>query len=136
MSNKFNPKVARVVVAGWAVAFIATAIVIQAPYALQHDFAKSTAWLFERGWQNEIAAFDLCLGLIAGWAVWKGVAQSLLAPFGVLGALLGTNHLVAAMDSGHSGNWIGAGANAVGLLGLGLALVCGRRDGQFAKVDT
>jgi uncharacterized membrane protein HdeD (DUF308 family) len=47
--------------------------------------------------------------------------RSLIAGFAVLSTLFGANHLAAALRSRRSwGNWIGAGANTVGLV-AGLA---------------
>jgi ribosomal protein S18 acetylase RimI-like enzyme len=103
-------------VGGWALAFFVTALSIQAPGIGQRWFAQSTAWSFNAAWQWEIAAFDLCLGMLMVICVRNGLARQILPVLLILGLLLGGNHLHAALTFGKPGNWVGAGANALGLL--------------------
>lgn len=116
-----------IAVGGWAVAFWITALSIQAPYWGQRWFAGLTAWPYNPGWQWEIACFDLALGLLMVLIIRSGLSQRALPILLVLGTLLGVNHLRAALSEGRPGNWIGAVANALGLLLVLAALAAKRR---------
>lgn len=105
-----------IAVGAWAGAFFVTALSIQAPGIGQRWFADLTAWSFNAAWQWEIAAFDLCLGMLMVIVLRAGVARRVLPVLLVLGVLLGSNHLLAAIGHGRPGNWVGAVANALGLL--------------------
>lgn len=114
---------ANVAVGAWAFGFFVTAVSIQAPFVGQHWFAELTAWSFNAGWQFEIACFDLALGTLMVMAIRGRYARRILPILLVLGLLLGGNRLAAAIRSGMIGNFIGAGANAVGLLLVIVGLV-------------
>ncbi len=118
---------ANLAVVGWALGFFVTAVSIQAPGLGQRGFAEMTAWRFEPGWQSEIAAFDLALAMLMVVALRQRSSRKVLPILLVLGLLLGGNHLVAALGSGRIGNWIGAGANAVGLLLVVAGMTVGDR---------
>ena len=118
-----------IAVGAWAGAFFVTAMSIQAPGIGQRWFAALTAWSFNAAWQWEIAAFDLCLGMLMVVVLRAGVARQVLPVLLVLGLLLGGNHLLAAILGGRPGNWIGAGANALGLL-LVLMGLAAKPDGD------
>jgi uncharacterized membrane protein HdeD (DUF308 family) len=110
----------------WTAGFAAAAII---QGLAPRRFAAGTKWGQNDGWQREIAIWNLgTLTTIA--AIRRENAdpdRSLIAGFAVLSTLFGANHLAAALHSRRSwGNWIGTGANAVGL-GAGLAALANRR---------
>jgi uncharacterized membrane protein HdeD (DUF308 family) len=94
-------------------------------------FARNTKWGYNDGWQREIAIWNL--GTLTTIAALRrenaDPDRSLIAGFAVLSTLFGANHLAAALRSRRSwGNWIGAGANTVGLA-AGLAALAKARSG-------
>jgi hypothetical protein len=114
-------------VLNWTAGFAGAAL-IQGLFP--RTFARATAWGPNEGWQREIAIWNL--GLLT--TIWKlrqpdaDVDRALATGFSVLSGLFGINHLAAASRSPTSwGNWLGAGANAVGL-GVGLAALAHSGD--------
>ena len=104
----------------WTAGFAAAAIL---QGLAPRRFARDTKWGHNDGWQREIAIWNL--GTLTTIAALRredaDPDRSLIAGFAVLSSLFGANHLAAALHSPRSwSNWIGAGANAVGL-GAGLA---------------
>ena len=100
-------------------------------------FARGTSWGPNDGWQREIAIWNL--GTLTTIAALRrenaDPDRSLIAGFAVLSSLFGANHLAAALHSRRSwGNWIGAGANAIGL-GAGLAALANARRSQSPALD-
>jgi hypothetical protein len=100
-------------------------------------FADATGWGRNKGWQREIAIWNVGL-LTTIWRVRQpgaDVDRALATGFSVLSALFGINHLAAAASSPRSwGNWLGAVANAVGL-GVGVAALSRRDDGSVPHAE-
>jgi hypothetical protein len=110
----------------WTAGFAAAAII---QGLAPRRFADTTKWGHNGGWQREIAIWNL--GTLTTIAALRGRNAdsdgALIAGFAVLSSLFGANHLAAAVHSRRSwGNWVGAGANAVGLA-TGLAALANAR---------
>jgi uncharacterized membrane protein HdeD (DUF308 family) len=120
-------------VLNWTAGFAAAAL-IQGLFP--GVFAGGTSWGRNDGWQREIAIWNVGQ-LTTVFAVRRPGAEvdrALASGFSVLSALFGLNHLAAAMRSPRSwGNWLGAGANAVGL-GVGLAALASPSDGRRCRL--
>jgi uncharacterized membrane protein HdeD (DUF308 family) len=116
-------------VLNWTVGFAGAAL-IQGLFP--RAFASGTKWGRNAGWQREIAIWNVGL-LTTIWGVRQpdaDVDRALATGFSVLSGLFGANHLAAALSSPRSwGNWLGAGANAVGLA-VGLVALSSPRDGE------
>jgi uncharacterized membrane protein HdeD (DUF308 family) len=116
----------------WTAGFAAAAVL---QGLAPRRFARNTSWGHNDGWQREIAIWNL--GTLTTIAALRpenaDPDRSLIAGFAVLSALFGVNHLAAALHSRRScGNWIGAGANAVGLT-AGLAALTNARGESPAR---
>jgi hypothetical protein len=119
----------------WSAGFAAAATI--QGLARRH-FARQTSWGENEGWQREIAIWNLgTLTIVAALRRERADPdRSLIAGFAVLSALFGANHLAAALDSPRSwGNWVGAGANAIGLA-VGAAALAGPRSGDRRSLET
>jgi hypothetical protein len=111
----------------WTAGF-ATAAVVQGLFARR--FALGTPWGYSKGWQREIAIWNLgTLTTVAALRRGLDADRSLIAGFSVLSALFGVNHLDAALRFPRSwSNWLGASANTVALVtGLGALATESRR---------
>lgn len=79
-------------------------------------FSETTAWGHNPGWQREIAVWNIGMIVAASLTKRSDPERALLLGFAVLAAMLGTNHLNAAVRSPSAvGNWMGVTANAAGL---------------------
>jgi uncharacterized membrane protein HdeD (DUF308 family) len=110
----------------WTAGFAAAAV-IQGLFARR--FALGTSWGYSKGWQREIAIWNLgTLTTVAALRRGIDADRSLIAGFAVLSALFGANHLDAALRSRRSlSNWLGASANGVALA-VGLAALASERS--------
>jgi hypothetical protein len=113
----------------WGVGFVGAAV-IQGLFP--SAFARTTSWGYNGGWQREIAIWNV--GTLATLATLRHDGtdreRGLIEGFALLSALLGANHLAAALRSPRSvGNWVGAASNGVGF-GFGIAALVGDRDGR------
>ncbi|MEU0493872.1 hypothetical protein [Mycobacterium sp. NPDC006124] len=100
----------------------AVALVVQGVFPEQ--FADTTEWGRNEGWQREIAIWNLGT-LVAGGALVAGTGDPVRAQLrglAVLSALFGTNHAVAASRAGKPGNIAWAIINAAGLVSAVAAL--------------
>ncbi len=103
------------------------ALVVQGVFPRQ--FAATTAWGSNDGWQREIAIWNLGT-VVAGAALITGhdadPVRSQLRGLAVLSTLFGINHVVAAVETNKPGNWAWAAINAGGLV-TAVAALTGRR---------
>jgi hypothetical protein len=105
----------RAAVNAWTAGFVASAV-IQGLFP--HAFARRSTWGYNSGWQREIAIWNVGIVTTVAALRRQGVNadKGLMTGFTVLSALLGANHLSAAIHSPRSvSNWIGAAANGAGL---------------------
>jgi hypothetical protein len=118
----------------WAAGF-AVAAILQG--LAPRRFARDTAWGHNDGWQREITIWNLGMltTIVALRREHTDPDRSLITGFAVLSSLFGANHLAAALHSRRSwGNWLGAGANAIGL-GTGLTALAGARGNEVRALD-
>ena len=125
-NNFVKPGPAERAVLGWALGLAVTTFTFQVPGAGQQAFAAFTAWVYEPGWQWEIATFDLVLAWLLTLLARAGLASRVLPVLLLLGCSLGANHLYAALEAGRPGNWLGAAANGVGLIVVLAAMALGK----------
>ena len=108
-----------VVLIGLAIAFVEQAF-------LPRFVSRHTVWGLAPGWQREIAFWNLGLMVAIAASLWAGDPTSMrivVASFVVLTALLGTNHLLAAVA--HRAAWlhrVGAAVNYLAVI-AGVALL-------------
>jgi uncharacterized membrane protein HdeD (DUF308 family) len=118
----------------WTAGFAAAALI---QGLAPRRFAHNTKWGHNAGWQREIAIWNL--GTLTTIAALRrrdaDPERALIAGFAVLSTLFGANHLAAGLRSHRNwSNWIGAGANAVGLA-TGLAALANARSGEASVLD-
>lgn len=105
------------VLVGLGIAFVEQAF-------LQGFISRNTAWGLAPGWQREIAFWNVGLGVLIAAALWArdpACIRIVVTAIVVLTALLGTNHLLAALANprawlhrvGAIANYLAAGAGLV-----------------------
>lgn len=109
----------RVLVILWMLGFLVS-FVIQTVF--QSQFAAATLWGENRGWQNEIAIWNVGMFLVLTGILTANVRieNRVLPGLFILSLCFGSNHVLAIVQSPASlGNWAGALANtgAVALYG-------------------
>lgn len=92
----------------------------------QRWFAKNSYWGANKGWQNEIAIWNLgVIIMLAGLLRSNFNVESYVLPgLAVLSTCFGINHAVALTHSSASiSNWAGAIMNALGVVAYGLFVI-------------
>jgi hypothetical protein len=107
-------RLAIVFFAGYGVAALAMATL---DTVAAEQVAGASSWGLARGWMREIACFDVFIAVLCvlalrdlGKAQWP---RTLAAAMAALSVLVGTNNLVAFVDSGRAGHLQGAIIHAI-----------------------
>ena len=101
----------KVYIVGFAISFLVQSIT-------QNKFGRESAWGISRGWQNEIAIWNVFAIIVLTALINRNFESDLivLALF-VMSAGFGVNHLVAVKNGGNrKSNIAGAATNGLGLL--------------------
>jgi hypothetical protein len=98
----------------------------------QRDFALSTAWGINAGWQREIFFFNLFAATVLAIIDRKApnLDRPLVLPLTLLPLCLGLNHLSGALSGAPVvvGNWMGAVSNGLAVAFGALVLLTSRKE--------
>ena len=103
--------------------------------------AAASAWGNAPGWQREIGFWNIAIDAGCAFVVWRGVpafTRPMSAMLVLLSAMLGGNHLAAALAAGTQPSaihWNGFIENALAVVAGALALAFTRGDARSGRID-